>query len=116
MLNKDIVSMFVIAFLVFSVVFIALPEKGVSGILPVEIGCCQFSDACENLNQDTCLADSGNEGFFPGEVCVMDIGACTGSDVGVRPIPTLSEWGLIAMAGLLGIAGFIVIRKKYVAI
>jgi len=30
-----------------------------------------------------------------------------------RPIPTLSEWGLIAMAGLLGIAGFIYIRRSY---
>lgn len=29
-------------------------------------------------------------------------------------IPTLSEWGLIAMAGLMGIVGFIVMRKKKV--
>jgi len=28
------------------------------------------------------------------------------------PIPTLSEWGLIAMAGILGIAGFMVIRRR----
>ena len=32
-----------------------------------------------------------------------------------RPIPTLSEWGLIAMAGILGIVGFIVIRRRNVA-
>lgn len=31
----------------------------------------------------------------------------------LRPIPTLSEWGLIATAGILGIAGFIAIRRKY---
>jgi hypothetical protein len=30
-----------------------------------------------------------------------------------RPIPTLSEWGLIAMAAILGLVGFIAIRKKY---
>jgi hypothetical protein len=30
-------------------------------------------------------------------------------------IPTLSEWGLIAMAGLMGIVGFIVMRRKKVA-
>ncbi len=30
-----------------------------------------------------------------------------------RPIPTLSEWGLIAMAGILGLVGFIAIRKRY---
>jgi YVTN family beta-propeller protein len=30
-------------------------------------------------------------------------------------VPTLSEWGLIAMAGILGIVGFIVIRRKKVS-
>ena len=30
----------------------------------------------------------------------------------VRPIPTLSEWGLIAMAGLLGLMGLFVLRRK----
>ncbi|MCZ6865704.1 MAG: IPTL-CTERM sorting domain-containing protein [Candidatus Dadabacteria bacterium] len=31
-----------------------------------------------------------------------------------REIPTLSEWGLIAMAGVLGIVGFMVIRRRKV--
>ena len=30
------------------------------------------------------------------------------------PIPTLSEWGLMAMAGVLGIVGFMVMRRKKV--
>ncbi len=30
-------------------------------------------------------------------------------------VPTLSQWGLIAMAGLLGIVGFMVIRRRKVA-
>jgi IPTL-CTERM motif len=34
---------------------------------------------------------------------------------GPRPIPTLSEWGLIAMAGILGIVGFMVIRRRKVS-
>ncbi len=33
-----------------------------------------------------------------------------------RNIPTLSEWGLIAMAGVLGLVGFIAIRKKYATV
>ncbi len=35
-------------------------------------------------------------------------------DCGVPPptVPTLSEWGLIAMAGILGIVGFMVIRRR----
>ena len=32
-----------------------------------------------------------------------------------RNVPTLSEWGLIAMAGLLGIVGFMIIRRRNVA-
>ena len=31
-----------------------------------------------------------------------------------RTVPTLSEWGLIAMAGILGIVGFIVMRRRKV--
>lgn len=31
------------------------------------------------------------------------------------PIPTLSEWGLITMAGILGIIGFMVIRRRKVS-
>jgi len=31
----------------------------------------------------------------------------------IRNVPTLSEWGLIAMAGVLGIVGFIAMRKRY---
>jgi hypothetical protein len=29
-------------------------------------------------------------------------------------VPTLSEWGLIAMAGVLGIVGFMVMRRREV--
>jgi len=31
-----------------------------------------------------------------------------------RPIPTLGEWGLIAMASILGIVGFMVMRRREV--
>ncbi|GJM17341.1 MAG: hypothetical protein DHS20C13_26680 [Thermodesulfobacteriota bacterium] len=33
----------------------------------------------------------------------------------VSSVPTLSEWGLIAMAGVLGIVGFMVMRRRKVA-
>ena len=32
------------------------------------------------------------------------------------PIPTLSQWGLIAMAGILGIVGFMVMGRRKVAV
>ncbi len=34
--------------------------------------------------------------------------------VGPSAIPTLSEWGLIALAGILGIVGFMVLRRRKV--
>lgn len=37
------------------------------------------------------------------------INACS---LNQRPIPTMSEWGLIAMAGLIGIVGFIAVRRR----
>lgn len=33
-----------------------------------------------------------------------------------RPIPTLSEWGLIAMAGLVGIIGLLALRRRKAAV
>jgi hypothetical protein len=48
-----------------------------------------------------------------------DEGTCTFINVrGVTPtnVPTLSQWGLIAMAGLMGIVGFIVMRRKKVTV
>jgi len=33
---------------------------------------------------------------------------------GTTEIPTLSEWGLLAMAGILGIVGFMVMRRRKV--
>jgi len=35
-------------------------------------------------------------------------------DPDARIIPTLSQWGLIAMAGVLGIVGFMVMRRRAV--
>jgi hypothetical protein len=33
----------------------------------------------------------------------------------IKNVPTLSEWALITMAALLGIIGFMVIRRRKVA-
>ena len=39
----------------------------------------------------------------------LSFGQC---DPSIRNVPTLSEWGLIAMAGILGLVGFMVIRRR----
>ena len=36
--------------------------------------------------------------------------------IAVSPIPTLTQWGLIAMAAILGLVGFMVIRRRKVAV
>ena len=33
----------------------------------------------------------------------------------IFPIPTLSEWGLIAMVAVIGIAGALTLRKRLVS-
>lgn len=42
----------------------------------------------------------------------QQLSECVNWDFQSVGVPTLSEWGLIAMAGVLGIIGFIVIRKR----
>ena len=37
---------------------------------------------------------------------------CVGFEITSRNVPTLSEWGLIAMASILGLIGFMVIRRR----
>ena len=48
----------------------------------------------------------GHLEIVPQEDCVVDI---------VRPIPTLSELGLMALAGVLAIVGLLAIRRRKVA-
>ncbi|MCK5392109.1 MAG: IPTL-CTERM sorting domain-containing protein [Deltaproteobacteria bacterium] len=35
--------------------------------------------------------------------------------IAVSTVPTLSQWGLIAMAAILGIVGFMVMRRRKAA-
>lgn len=53
-------------------------------------------------------AEVDNQGNFRFSIDNVD---CNGP-VSVQQVPTLSEWGLIALAGILGIMGFIAIRRK----
>lgn len=57
------------------------------------------------------LAGISNEELQACRVTILE--AC---GLSVRPIPTLSEWGLIVMAGVLGIIGLAAIRRKSAAV
>ncbi|MCK5391568.1 MAG: IPTL-CTERM sorting domain-containing protein [Deltaproteobacteria bacterium] len=45
---------------------------------------------------------------MPGAFCDEATNLCTRID----NVPTLSEWGLISMAAILGLVGFMVIRRR----
>jgi len=78
-------------------------------LTPEEVIACQ----CELQAYVTALNDvdgitvSGGPPYACGDV------DCP-SPIITTPIPTLSEWGLIAMAGILGIVGYLVIRRRKV--
>jgi len=119
------ISAFVIALFVFSSIFVGLPESGNAGVdmMPVEMGCIQiFSDddgfrCCEFEPGIACALAIGDEvvGEFEGAACNELTGLCSGfepeKDI-TRNVPTISQWGLIATAGVLGIIGLMVIRRK----
>ena len=118
---------FVIAFLIIGFFFLAMPEKGYSGtgmMIPVGVSCCQLRTAddvlaCVTLEplqlcaatEETSILD-----IFEGETCNDETGLCSGfvPPIESRNVPTLSEWGLIAMAGILGLVAFVFVRKRKV--
>jgi len=117
------ISSLVIAVLVISFLFFTFTENGNAGLgdVPVEMGCAQIIDdgvfrCCEFDLGILCLLAPGDVviGEFEGATCNKLTGLCSGFDPGnfSRNIPTISEWGLIATAGVLGIIGFMVIRRR----
>ncbi len=114
------ISTFVIALLVLGFLFLALPEKGNAGMSPPGLftfpGCCQFSSGPEGNECGT--VDNGAELLgcfeaegqpFSGETCNEETNLCSGF---AATVPTLSQWGLITMVAILGVIGFMVIRRK----
>jgi len=64
----------------------------------------------ELLTVDTDTA----EGSVVGDIGFETVSALARCRARFFNIPTLSEWGLIAMVGILGIAGFMVLRRRKV--
>jgi len=103
MINNK-VSLFLATFLIVGFFFLALPEKGYS-----QMGCCQLpGEGCADVDDGRCTPGT----FVPDQICNDATGQCIQPVNTPTPIPTLSEWGLIAMVGILGIFGFMVIRRR----
>jgi hypothetical protein len=123
---RNRISLFVATFLIIGFFFLALPEKGYSQIvlggppccdvpsLNVCVGGAKALDVCEQFS----ACQDGSCLFVPNGTCVPDgdsseFGSCISPSN--TPIPTLSEWGLIAMAGIIGTVGYLVIRRRKVS-
>ena len=110
------VSTILFASLVSSLLFLSLPEEGNAGTILPTFACCQLESECADIegNQEAveCIGKGGV--VFPGEICIQNDMLCTGNEPVSRNIPTFSEWGLIAMAGILGLVAFMAIRKRKV--
>ncbi|MGB2693022.1 MAG: IPTL-CTERM sorting domain-containing protein [Thermodesulfobacteriota bacterium] len=114
MVSKKSITTFVASFLIFGFLFLALPQNGFTQ--EIELGCCQYGleegERSCRISGGICprpITRTSFDGFFPGETCNEEAGVCSGF---ARDVPTLSEWGLIAMAGVLGVVGFMVMRRK----
>ena len=97
-------SIVVIAVLLAGLSLVSTARK--ADALPV---CCQItSESCfDSVNP--LPIECPDEDIIIGALCNFDTGQCVSEP---RNIPTLSEWGLIATAGILGMAGFIMLRRR----
>ena len=78
-------------------------------------GCCVIEEGiCEDeIIRGNCFNDQGEGAeFWVFQEACSNVPACEPRE---RPIPTFSQWGLIALAVVLGIFGFIAIRRKIVS-
>jgi len=81
-------------------------------------GCCVIEPGVCVVDQEVdCLDTQSGELWVFDEVPTLslcdNVPQCAAPAV-VSAIPTLSQWGLMAMAGVLGIVGFMVIRRRKV--
>jgi exosortase sorting signal-containing protein len=91
------------------------PDQGDTNNLEINVGNDEVMCTCQNDGNWTIrpILIDGDWGGIDGLTCSASTQTMTlVVEGGARPIPTLSEWGLIAMAGVLGIVGFMVIRRR----
>lgn len=105
-------------------------EACTTSVPNVEVASGTFAGCSVNNIIGTCLVQSETQEEY--DACVLEAstvlaeeGDISGSDsiqidscvtgVVTRNIPTLSEWGMIAIAAFLGLAGLIAVRRKAAA-
>ena len=73
------------------------------------------SPAIDMASPDCPPPNTDQRGFPRAEGAGCDIGAYEGSIIAPQLVPTLNQWSLIGLATILGIVGFIVVRRRVVA-
>jgi len=101
----------------------AIPNQDNALTVSLEVCADCAGDPNGNAQLDECGVCGGDgsscgdcAGIPNGDTVIDECGICggDGSTCAVN-VPTLSEWGLIAMAGVLGIIGFMAIRRRKAA-
>ena len=68
-------------------------------------------DKCVDTTRDVC-SEIGGDFQGPGTDCAIDFPEQCSEDPIIRNVPTLGQWGLIVIAGLLGIYSLIIITRR----
>jgi hypothetical protein len=108
------VHIFILAFLVMGLLFLPSAQEVLAGVAATEPFCCLSEEGCADSTSGLPIACQVGT-IEENAICNENTGLCVSLDTIHEAIPTVSEWGLIAMAGILGIIGFIVIRRRKVA-
>jgi len=115
---RQYTQIFILAFLVTGFLLLVPAQKGFAGFSTVvEPFCCLSEGGCVDnrfLPPDVLIACEVGT-VEENAICNENTGSCVSLDVIHEAIPTVSEWGLIALAGILGIVGFTVLRGRKAA-
>ena len=86
----------------------------------VGFGCCVIAagNCTQVVSQESCEVVEDGVGYFFGVAC-SQVPACSdpspgpgGEPPSATNVPTLSQWSLIALAGILGVTGFVVVLRR----
>ena len=93
-------------------------KRPICGLTSITLDASQASEDLDNTSN--AFTSNGGSVNDPDAFLANNSGLVTEFDIilpppVVTPIPTLSEWSLIVMAGILGIIGYMVIRRRKAA-
>lgn len=120
MVSRNPIGLFIVSFLLTGLFFFSLTESGHAGSSAGGPPCCEIPsiDFCyggDTVSQcsEECI-DSGECILYQDRICVKEDEAHGACLILQSNIPTLGEWGLISLAAILGIVGYMILRRRKV--